>query len=83
MFPTCLFKSITDLNCPFCGFTRSILSLKDLDLVNFFYYNLISPLLIYVFLLIIFKKKVRYHKILLALIIMFGIIRNTGIYAYY
>ena len=35
----CLFKSITGQDCPFCGLTRSLVSIGHLDLRNGWHYN--------------------------------------------
>jgi hypothetical protein len=35
----CLFKSITGQDCPFCGLTRSLVSIGHLDLRNGWRYN--------------------------------------------
>jgi hypothetical protein len=35
----CLFKSITGRDCPFCGLTRSLVSIGHLDLRNGWRYN--------------------------------------------
>ena len=32
LFPSCLFKTVTGLDCPGCGMTRSLLALSQLEL---------------------------------------------------
>ena len=77
----CLFKLITSFKCPFCGFTRSIISLFELDITNFFYFNFLSILYILVFTSMILKKEIKHKKLILIVIILFGIVRNLNIYS--
>ena len=79
----CLFKLIASFKCPLCGFTRSILSLFELDIANFFYFNSLSILYILVFTSMILKKKITHKKLILFVIILFGIVRNLEMYKFY
>jgi hypothetical protein len=79
----CLFKLITSFKCPLCGFTRSIISLFELDITNFFYFNSLSILYILVFTSMLLKKEIKYKKLILFVIILFGIVRNLEIYKFY
>ncbi len=79
----CLFEYVTNLKCPLCGFTRSISYLLDLDFYHFFYYNLISIFLIFVFTSLILNRKLYYPNLTVLTILTFGIIRNLSFYPFY
>lgn len=87
----CLFNKITHLYCPGCGITRMLFSLIKLDFYQAFRYNpLIFILLIFSLLIIaynlIFHKKIKFSQnfnyILLAIIVLYGIIRNVPGFEY-
>ena len=76
----CLFEIITDLKCPLCGFTRSILGLINLDFNSFFYYNALSIFYIIIFSMLLLDYKIKNQKVIYLIILLFGIIRNTSYY---
>ena len=76
-----MFHEITGLYCPGCGGTRAIASLLKLDFYQALRYNLIITISIPFFIIYLLNKKkekipnaVLY--IALAIIIIFGIVRN-------
>ena len=60
----CFFKYITNIPCPGCGLTRSILSILNLDIVKSIKYNILGlPLFITIILLNIYIiKDLTYNK---------------------
>lgn len=60
----CFFKYITNIPCPGCGLTRSILSILNLDLISAIKYNILGiPLFITIILLNIYLiKDIIYSK---------------------
>lgn len=60
----CFFKYITNIPCPGCGLTRSILSILNLDIVSAIKYNILGiPLFITIILLNIYLiKDIIYNK---------------------
>lgn len=60
----CFFKYITNIPCPGCGLTRSILSILNLDIVSAIKYNILGiPLFITIILLNIYIiKDIIYNK---------------------
>lgn len=84
-----MFHKITNLYCPGCGVTRMLFSLIRLDFYQAFRYNPLVFILgvLYVFykitsikLKILFPKYVTY--ILLAVMIIYGVLRNTDLFSY-
>ena len=63
----CLFKSVTGRDCPFCGLTRSLVSIGHLDLRNGWRYN---PAGLLVYLLVV------YHLIASSVLVLKG--RRAG-----
>src|SRR5258708_2533362 len=48
-FTVCVFKSLTGLDCPGCGLTRSFCALSHGHLAKAFYFNKLGPILYVVF----------------------------------
>ena len=71
----CLFKSVFSIACPTCGMTRAMLSLLHGDIMRAIYYNILSPflviLLILVDIIIIYDeiKKTHYLEIIWKMIV--------------
>lgn len=85
----CLFKKITNLQCPGCGITRCLFSLLEGNIIKAFHYNELVTILLPLFIIYttinIYKyvkenTKVKLPNIvwnsLLIIVIIFGIVRN-------
>ena len=88
----CIFRQITGLKCPGCGITRCLFALLKLQIKKAFYYNplvfillpFITIYFIYESYLYIYDKKDKilikipmiFDILLLAITIIFGILRN-------
>lgn len=97
-FPRCPFYSLTGLFCPGCGSQRSISSLLHGDIMQAINYNVLLvmslPLLVYsafVSLSNVFRtkpviQKIFYSpvfvKIVLVVVVLFGVLRNIPIYPF-
>lgn len=87
----CIFFELTGWYCPGCGITRAFVSLLQFDIYQAFRYNMLIVILlpfaiiywIYSFAL---KGKKRIPNvvwyILLAITILFGVLRNISIFSY-
>lgn len=98
IFPRCIFYSITGLYCPGCGSQRAFSSLLHGDLWQAINYNSLFivclPLLLYSFIIAVinvFRKekliqKIFYStffvKVLLAVVVLFWIVRNLPFYPF-
>lgn len=85
----CLFYKIFHLYCPGCGITRLFFSLIQLDFYQAFRYNplvFILGILYICYYLINLVTKIKLPKyinwILLVIVILFGILRNTELFDY-
>lgn len=94
----CPFYMLTGLYCPGCGVTRCILSILKLDFYAAFRYNpLVFILLPFIFIYVVYKiyiwlfnkkDKLTYKLegypiyILLIILIIYGILRNTSLFSW-
>ena len=83
----CIFHKITGLYCPGCGGTRAIASLLKLDFYQALRYNLIITISIpFVIIYLLNKKQNKKSNIILyiylAIIIIFGILRNISDFSF-
>ncbi len=88
--PTCFVYSTFDLYCPACGNTRSVMALFDGDLLTSLRYNIIPLLLLLLLFLAylelafysfgkdirILPRKLSFYLTLIALIVVYLILRN-------
>lgn len=85
----CLFYKIFHLYCPGCGITRLVFSLINLDFYQAFRYNPLLFILVILYicyylinLLIKIKLPKYINWILLIIVILFGVLRNTELFNY-
>lgn len=83
----CIFHEITGLYCPGCGSTRAAGALIKLEFYQAFRYNALATILLpFSFFYLILQKKIKIPNIvwyaLLAITIIFGILRNIEIFSF-
>ncbi len=93
-FLFCPIYKVTKLYCPGCGITRMILSILKGDLYQAFRYNPLIFILIPLFFILLTnniflknklinkKNKERIYITLIAILIIYGIIRNIDYFSY-
>jgi len=55
LLPACYFKSLTGLDCPSCGLSRSFYAVAHFHMGDSFRYHIIGPILFLFFVLLLFK----------------------------
>lgn len=87
----CIFFELTGWYCPGCGITRAFVSLLQFDIYQAFRYNMLIVILlpfaiIYWIYSFVLKGKKRIANVvwylLLAITILFGVLRNISIFSY-
>ncbi|MFZ5518002.1 MAG: DUF2752 domain-containing protein [Candidatus Zhuqueibacterota bacterium] len=53
--PSCYFKSLTGLDCPSCGLSRSFYAVSHFHIHDAFRYHLMGPILFLIFALVLVK----------------------------
>ena len=87
-FPTCPFHALTGLHCPGCGSTRALHALFTGHPIQAAGFNLLAVLAVPVVLFVLIRRpstdKLRQRWILaiLAVVILFGILRNIPSYPF-
>jgi hypothetical protein len=77
----CLVYDLTEIKCPLCGFTRSMIELTHFNLSQSLHFNILSPLIIYILVTEFFNLKYKISlKTTVTTLILFTIIRNLPIY---